>query len=301
MAAPMTDLPVLDDAELTQRLDAALDAAPSGVLALDADGTLWSGDVGVDTFEAALARRVLKPAALPRLRAEARAHGLAEEDDATRQAEVLYTGVSAGKVPEDHGFAMMAWAFAGFTAPELDAFVASVLAENGLDARLHGELKPVLAWARERGVATWIVSASPRAVIAGAVVRLGIPAARVVAMTPVIDDGVVLPELVLPLSYGPGKVTALAEAAGPLPILGAFGDSPFDLPLLASATVRIAVRPKKSLVARADEAPGLATLVPRLRPSAGRRVPGRVGSLYAAPPHRRTCPTCPFESSFAAR
>lgn len=259
----MADLPVLDPSELTRRLDAALAVSPRGVLALDADGTLWSGDVGVDTFEAALSRKALKPAALPRLRAEARAHGLAEVDDATDQARDLYEAVATGKFPEESGFAMMAWCFAGFTAPELESFVGSVLAENRLSERLHGELSPVLEWARANNVATWVVSASPRFVIAAAVARLGVPASRVVAMTPVIDGGVVQPELVQPLSYGPGKVTALAEATESAAVLGAFGDSPFDLPLLASATVRIAVRPKKSLVARASEAPGLATLAPR--------------------------------------
>ena len=256
----MTDLPVLSPHELTSRLERARLAEPDGLVALDADGTLWSGDVGVDTFEAALVRGALHAAALPRLHAEADAFGLARADDASAQARILYAAVTAGRVPEEHGFALMAWAFAGFSVPALDAFVASVLDETALDARLQGELAPVLAWASEHGVPCWVVSASPRAVIAAAVARLAIPATRVVAMTPVLEGGVVQPRLVEPLPYGPGKVHALREAAGDVPILAAFGDSAFDAPMLARAAVPVAVRPKSGLLRL--EIPRVATLAP---------------------------------------
>ena len=263
MGRAMTDLPVLSPATLLERLDRAHAAAPHGLVALDADGTLWSGDAGVDTFEAALAANALRPAALPRLQREATTYGLPLAADATTQARIVYDAVHGGVVPEDHGFAMMAWAFAGYRAEELDAFVDSVLARNGLDARLHRELAPVLAWAEARGVPCWVVSASPRFVIRAAVARLGVPATRVVAMTPLVDGGgVALPELRTPLVYGPGKVAALVEAAGDAAILAAFGDSAFDAAMLARATVAIAVRPKPALVALAPELPALATLAP---------------------------------------
>ena len=51
-----------------EALAASIGRAPGEtLLAFDADGTLWSGDVGIDNFEALLDTRAVLPAALPML------------------------------------------------------------------------------------------------------------------------------------------------------------------------------------------------------------------------------------------
>src|SRR5262245_49380326 len=64
---------------LVERLDEELGRLASGgrtLVAFDADGTLWSGDVGIDIFEALMRVDGVREAARAALEAEARAHGL---------------------------------------------------------------------------------------------------------------------------------------------------------------------------------------------------------------------------------
>jgi phosphatidylglycerophosphatase C len=66
------------------RLEAELARVPEGaLLASDADGTIWDGDVGIDLFEALLAARGVREAAREALAEEARDIGVAAEGDAT--------------------------------------------------------------------------------------------------------------------------------------------------------------------------------------------------------------------------
>jgi phosphoserine phosphatase len=84
-----------------------------------------------------------------------------------------------------------------------------------------------------------------------------------VAARPRYEGDVMLPEVDRPIPYGAGKVTRLDERIGPSRILfAAFGDNAFDVALLASARVGVAVRPKPRLRERAHEVPGLVELTP---------------------------------------
>jgi HAD superfamily phosphoserine phosphatase-like hydrolase len=236
-------------------------------IAFDADGTLWEGDVGEDLFEAFLAERGARPAAEAALVREAEAHG-ASAAGAHDAARSLYEAFRAGRYPEDRAFAMMAWCFAGWTEAEVADLAERVLEERRIEARLRAALRPVLEWARARGVDVFVVSASPRAIVERGVRRLGLPAERVLAMTPAVRDGRLLPELGAPATYGDGKVRALERAvpAGapgePLALLAAFGDSAYDAPMLRAARVPVAVAPSPKLLALAPTLPGLIVLDP---------------------------------------
>ena len=64
-----TPLLVVSGDEIVARLGG--EAPKDAIIAFDADGTLWSGDIGIDTFEMLLAEGAIREAALPALREEA--------------------------------------------------------------------------------------------------------------------------------------------------------------------------------------------------------------------------------------
>ncbi|MDC0749099.1 HAD family hydrolase [Polyangium mundeleinium] len=248
---------------VVRRLVAARAALPREedlVLAFDADGTLWSGDVGNDLFETLIAESAVREEAREALIVEARAAGAKADGHTLDIAQGLYRALAEGTYEEARAFAMMAWVFAGFSLGEVAEFAGRVVASRGLEARLHRFLSPVLAWAEAEKVPVWVVSASPRWIVEIGVALLGIPANRVVAMTPRIQDGRIAAELVGRPVYGEHKPLALREACPGATLLGAFGDSSYDVPMLAASRVPVGVRPKAGLLARAAEIPSLVVL-----------------------------------------
>jgi phosphatidylglycerophosphatase C len=254
--------------EPTDRLLARLDDArrrlgPGGLLAFDADGTLWEGDVGFDTFNALVEARGVRAEALGALCEEARLYGLPVGPDPNDVARALHDAHLAGAYPEDRACSMMAWAFAGFTRAACDAFMREVIAGAGLDRRLQAEIKPVLAWARDRDIPIWIVSASPRASVEAAALALGFDADKVIAVTPAeTSDGALLPRSIEPLPYDQGKADLLRQATSNAPVLAAFGNSGFDAPMLWLAAHPVAVRPSPALLKRLDSTPNAIILEP---------------------------------------
>ena len=255
-----------DDVVARLSLDLTADALASPVLAFDADGTLWSGDIGVDTFEALLEDRAVRSEAAGALIAEAARWGVRTppSGDPTEVARALYEALENGTFPENRAFEMMAWIFAGFSESDVRSFAEKVVRRVALAERLHQEVLPIVGWATERSLPVLVISASPTLVVRTAIERLGVRAERVVGMSAPIEHGVIAPRLEGTPTYGAGKVAALREAAGQRTVLGAFGDSAYDLPMLAEARVAVAVRPKPELRARAAACPGLVELAPRI-------------------------------------
>lgn len=239
--------------EISARLLAEIERAPDrSLIASDADGTIWDGDVGFDVFEALLQRRGVREAAREALAAEARTLGDPDDGDANELATRLYATYQAERYPHDRAFAMMAWAFAGWAEDELAAFCAGVLVERNIDARIRPELLSIFRRAEARGVAVYVVSASPIFMITAAAPRLGIPRERLVAMSPRVDArGHILPELAGPIVYGEGKLAALEQArpGARSALLAAFGDSTYDAAMLRASRVPVAVTPAPGLVA----------------------------------------------------
>ncbi|MFT3773375.1 MAG: HAD-IB family phosphatase [Minicystis sp.] len=257
-------IPRATAAEIIARLGAELARMPGGaLLASDADGTIWDGDVGIDLFEALLAVRGVREVAREALAEEARAIGLSSNGDANALTVALYDAYKAERYAHDRAFAMMAWAFAGWTEDELDAFCQRVLRDGRIESRIRPELVSFFRWAEDHGVAVYVVSASPIAMIRAAAPQLGIGTDRVVAMTPAVgDDGRLLPRIAGPIVYGEGKMAALEQARpdARTTLLGAFGDSTYDAAMLRAARVPVAVTPAPGLVALAPTITGLVTL-----------------------------------------
>jgi phosphoserine phosphatase len=233
---------------LLAALEAALAEHGPGALAFDADGTLWSGDVGEDVFLYAIEHGLLRVEALPALQALAQAHDIQVSREANAQARLLYDAFRGHTLPELAACEMMAWGFAGWSDAELDTQVARILDAAQLSQRYYGPMLRVQAWAKERGLPCYVVSASPDFVIRVATTPLGFEPAHLAACTPVrTSNGLLLPHLATPLPYLDHKVLALQRLAPSRALLAAFGDNGFDLPLLQAARLAVAVRPKPAL------------------------------------------------------
>jgi phosphoserine phosphatase len=243
------------------RIERAASAAPGGVVATDADGTLWSGDVGEDLFHAFLDQGRVDAPADEALRREAREHDLSDAGTGSEVARALYAAYRGGQYPEERICEVMAWCFAGWTEGELGAFARQVVEKLDLGARFHRELHGVIDSVRGAGIETFLVSASPVAVVREAGARAGFDEEHIVAAHPLRSAGRILPDVDRPIPYGTGKVRRLHDRIGTgRPLLAAFGDNAFDVALLAEASVGVAVRPKDALRARAGEVSGLVEL-----------------------------------------
>jgi phosphatidylglycerophosphatase C len=235
----------------------------AGVVATDGDGTLWSGDVGEDLFFAFVDHGRFEEPAFEAIRREARAHALSDAGSGPDVAHRIYDAYVEGRFPEERVCELMAWCFAGWRRDEVAAFARGVVNDGGLDGRLHREVLLVLERARAAGIETILVSASPVAVVEAAGARVGFAPGAIVAAHPRLEGDVLLPDVHRPIPYGPGKVSRLRERIGDgRTLYGAFGDNAFDVALLASARVGVAVRPKPRLRERAHEVPGVVELAP---------------------------------------
>lgn len=240
------------------RIEALAREKPGGVIATDGDGTLWSGDVGEDIFHAFLDHGRTEPLAYEAICRQARDHGESDAGTGVDVARRIYAAYRDGRYPEERMCELMAWCFAGWARAEVVGFARDVVDRGGLAQRLHGEVLDVLARARRAGLTVVLVSASPLVVVEEAGSRLGFEARDIVAARPVFQDDVMQPDVERPIPYGPGKVTGLRARIGAATLLyAAFGDNAFDVHMLASARVPVAVRPKPRLRERAGDVPGL--------------------------------------------
>lgn len=239
----------------------------SAALTTDGDGTLWTHDIGEALFEHVLHAGLVREPGRAALLEEARAHGLdvAPGSDAATIARALFDAYVALTYPEDRMCAAMAWCMAGTRRDELDAACDDVLERSfGLRAKLIPEALAIVRWAASRGVAIWLVSASPRAIVerAAAIVaaEAGVETPRVIAMTPNVEGDVIRPGIAGVWTYGEGKRVALEAALDGGVAVGAMGDNVFDVPMLQASRVPIAIRPKPALVRAAGQVPGLVRL-----------------------------------------
>ncbi len=258
--------------EVWARIEADARERPGGIVATDGDGTLWTGDVGEDLFHAFLEGGRVEPAALEGLRRTARHHDLSDAGSGVDIARRIYAAYLAGGYAEERMCELMTWCFAGWTRAEVAGFARHVVDWGRLAERLHEEVHDVLDRARAAGLGALLVSASPLAVVREAGARVGFGEEEVVAAVARFEGEVMLPEVEAPIPYGPGKVSRLLERIGERrPVYAAFGDNAFDVALLASARVPVAVRPKPRLRARASEVAGLVELAAASISPAGSR------------------------------
>jgi phosphoserine phosphatase len=221
------------------------------VMAFDGDGTLWSGDVGEDLFRAAMREQYLLESAREALLAEAEHYqiALSNSADANAIAGVLMAAYLAGKYPERETCAMMTWCYAGRPLADVEQLAREVLEEEDLESRLTPELEAIVDFGRSAGMRLVLVSASPRAIVEAAGKAWGFEPADIAAATPAVQGGVVLPRMAGPVPYAEAKLSAGRALFGDARWLAAFGDNVFDIDMLTTAEMGVAVRPKPRLAA----------------------------------------------------
>jgi phosphoserine phosphatase len=217
------------------------------VLAFDADGTLWTGDVSDDVFLCACREGWLLEAVRPALRLLAESIGVGSAGSASQIALRLFEATQQGLFDECTLFAMMAWCYAGRTASELTDYAAKVLSREALARRMRPELEPILVWARRSHLPCVVVSASPQPIVAWAASHWGFAPEQVIGTMPLIQDGVISDHLIEPVPFGANKCTLLKRRFPDAKVLASFGDSHFDFELLQCAEFPVAVCPKPTL------------------------------------------------------
>ena len=246
--------------ELISELEARLPEAGPSALAFDADGTLWSGDVGDDVFRFAVAHGRLREAARAEVELQARTRGFQSFPDVNATASHLFDQYVAGRYPERDMCELMTWCYAGHSIIEMRELADEALAATRHSERLHEELRPVLEFARSRGVRTVVISASPRTTVEQATRLWGFAPEDIAASTPRVIDHVIAPAMSGAVPYAAGKVVAGLALLGNARWIASFGDNVFDLEMMEEAELGVAVRPKPALAARLGEIAGVLRL-----------------------------------------
>jgi len=246
---PENSLLPLDVPTIIDKLTSQLDHDDS-VLAFDADGTLWTGDVSDDVFLTACRDHWLLEAARPALAHEAQRAGLDREGSASELALALFRSQPNGKIADVDLFALMAWCYAGRTISELLGYAAAILTSARIDTRIRPEILQILDWARRRNIATFVVSASPTPIVTWAASKWGFSPDRVIGTQPKMQGSLIVPGIVDEVPFGANKCKLLRRLTGSRGWLASFGDSEYDFDMLKSAKCPVAVSPKPSLLAR---------------------------------------------------
>jgi phosphoserine phosphatase len=257
VANPMTRR--IDPDGLIEHLARTKHAGPTG-MAFDADGTLWSGDVGEDVFEFAYERGLLRDEARGELARIAAEHHLPADGSASELARRAYAAYRNGTFGERLICEVMTWSYAGFTVDELRHMARESFAARGLRSRLRPVLLPVLEWARKESVRVIVVSASPREVVVEALACVGLEVFAVAGALSQMESGRIAPAMSGVVPFADDKRTAGLSLLSGHDWLASFGDNSFDVDLLKAARVGVAVCPKPALVARLSELDGVFVL-----------------------------------------
>ena len=246
--------------QLIAEFEPHLQTAQPCALAFDADGTLWSGDVGDDVFRFAVTRGRLREDARAELERQARRRGFEVFADLNATAKHLFDQYVAGRYPEREICELMTWCYAGHSLNEMRELALEALAETQHTTRLHAELRPILEYARARGARTVVISASPRVTVEQAAARWGFAAEDIAASTPRLVGGVITAEMAGAVPYAHDKVLAGRALLGSAHWVASFGDNVFDLEMMQEAELGVAVRPKPALAARLADIVGVLRL-----------------------------------------
>lgn len=248
------EIPCLRVDEFKERLKPLLDSEPQGGVVFDADGTLWSHDVGCMVFDFALSKKAFREESLSALLSELelRSGKPSQAKNANDAAEQLREIWLAGNY-EDRAFAeLQVWAYAGFNEEEFRAISREALASGKHDSTLHTEIFALSDWVRARGAEAYIVSASPLWVVEEATQKYGFAPGVIAAGEPLLtketEGARILPRMGRVLPYGPDKVHAGRALLGERVWLATLGDSSFDLEMMGAARLAGGLGDKPSLL-----------------------------------------------------
>jgi HAD superfamily phosphoserine phosphatase-like hydrolase len=205
-------------------LDSVLRLAPK-VAAFDCDGTLWSGDAGETFFDWEIGTGLVSA-----------------EVGATMRAR--YADYKAGKVSEEDMCGEMVTMHAGMAEAKL-MLAATQFMNDQFPGRIFPEMRELVEHLHQNGCEIWAVSSSNEWVIRAGMQLFGIPGNRILATKAELENGKVSNGLIR-VPSGPGKPKALQEVVKENTD-AAFGNSRWDVDMLASATHAFAINPNPDL------------------------------------------------------
>lgn len=239
--------------DLKARLTPLLEKYEDAAVVFDADGTLWSHDVGCMVFDEAVAEGLFREEAKEPLRKEALSHGVSTAGaTANDVALALQKAWYSRSYNERAAAEMQVWAYVGFKEQEFRALVRQALEKGKHQETLHEGVLHLAKWVKDQGHRACVVSASPLWVVEEATGELGIPPTEIAAGVPNTSEehGVrtILAGMAAPLPYGPDKVRAGRTLLGPSRWVAALGDSDFDLHMMAEAEIGVGIGDKGAML-----------------------------------------------------
>ena len=195
------------------------------VAAFDCDGTLWSGDAGETFFDWEIKNGLVSA-------------------EVSRSMRKRYVEYKTGNVKEEVMCGEMVTMHRGLTEGVMMQ-AATEFMTHSFPGSVFAEMRDLVHRLRENGCDVWAVSSSNEWLIRAGMKQFGIPDDRVLAAKVELDGAVVTDRLVR-VPSGPGKPQALREVANK-EIDAAFGNSRWDLEMLAMAKHGFAVNPNPDL------------------------------------------------------
>jgi HAD superfamily phosphoserine phosphatase-like hydrolase len=195
------------------------------VAAFDCDGTLWSGDAGVTFFDWEMVQGIVSHEVATAMRAR-------------------YVEYQAGKVSEDAMCGEMVTMHKGIAEAAMMQAATEFMA-RAFPGQIFAEMRELVERLRQGGCEVWAVSSSNEWVIRAGMREFGILDERILATKVQVENGVITDRLVR-VPSGSGKPEALREV-GKINVDAAFGNSRWDVDMLAMAKYGFAVNPNPDL------------------------------------------------------
>lgn len=216
------------------------------VIATDADGTLWEGDIGDDLFVEALSHYPIGPVAREGLsRGAVEVFGTEGPADPRELALAFIAAYRSGRMSIERICDLQAESLGDRPVEEFDRLVATVAGR--VAARIRPAVRVIVEEAERAGVAVHVVTGSLGLAVATTLRLAGLSHASASGGTLAVRDGRVLPSLVGPIPLHAGKVTALQAVGAWPPALG-MGDGAWDSTFLRGCAVPLLVHPGAALL-----------------------------------------------------
>ncbi len=179
------------------------------VAAFDADGTLWSEDIGEAFMRWLVAGKLLTQVDC--------------EGDVWTEYEQR---VAESRID---GYTWAVQVMAGLTEEQVNTWCRQLAAAW---PNYRAAMRGLIAGLQAEGFETWIVSASNRWVVHAGAPHIGIPQDKVLGIETAVEDGLLTTRPIYPRPCNQGKVDAIQKHIGVRPCF-AFGDSMGDFEMLA--------------------------------------------------------------------
>jgi phosphoserine phosphatase len=199
--------------------------------AFDCDGTLWSCDAGEGFFTWEMKRGMVS-------------------DETVRCAKARYQDYLAGKVTEDEMVSDMTTINVGLEEKAIRKASRQYFEEN-IAQYIFPEMQQLVRKLDDQGCEIWAVSSTSEWVIREAMKDFGIPAERILACEVAIENGKIT-DRITRVPSGEGKAYNIRAVVRRQPD-AAFGNSRWDVEMLALAKTPFAVNPSAELTKIAGE------------------------------------------------